>query len=53
MYNKIKKIYWELTDLGYKKYLLKIPIDDFYEKYKDEYEIIFKGYQIAFKKKIS
>ena len=39
---------------GYqKKYLLKIPIDDFYEKYKDEYEIIFKGYQIAFKKKIS
>jgi predicted O-methyltransferase YrrM len=31
----------------------KIPIDNFYEKYKDEYEIIFKDYQIAFKKKIS
>lgn len=31
----------------------KIPMDNFYEKYKDEYEIIFKGYQIAFKKKIS
>lgn len=31
--------------------LCKIPIDEFYEKYKDEYDLIFQGYQIAFKKK--
>ena len=28
----------------------KIPMDNFYEKYKDKYEIIFRGYQIAFKR---
>tara|TARA_B000000609_G_scaffold129631_1_gene103927 strand:- start:440 stop:1066 length:627 start_codon:yes stop_codon:yes gene_type:complete len=38
-------------DYGKKSLDCYIPIDNFYEKNKDRYEIIFKNYQIAFRKK--